>query len=64
MESEMNKKAEIEYQRYLDYMHGFEAIYGYYPLELSNGQWTPYSMSEYLDKTNNGVKTLESYFIN
>jgi hypothetical protein len=25
-------------------------------MHLSNGQWTPYSTSEYLDKTENGTK--------
>jgi hypothetical protein len=35
-------------------MYKYEEENGFYPMHLSNDQWTPYSKSEYLSKTNNG----------
>jgi hypothetical protein len=49
---------EREYQEYLDYMYAYEEEHDHYPMHLSNGQWTPYSKSEYLAKTKNGTITL------
>jgi len=51
----MSKQTQYEYQEYLDYMYEYEEKNGSYPMHLSNGQWTPYSTSEYLDKTKNGA---------
>jgi hypothetical protein len=55
---EMSEQTKREYQEYLDYMYEYEEENGSYPMHLSNGQWTPYSTSEYLDKTENGTKRL------
>jgi hypothetical protein len=52
---EMSEQTKREYQEYLDYMYEYEEE-NRYPMHLSNGQWTPYSTSEYLDKTENGTK--------
>lgn len=54
----MSEQTQREYQEYLDYMYEYEEENGNYPMHLSNGQWTPYSTSEYLDKTENGSKRL------
>ena len=48
---EMTEQVKREYQKYLDYMYEYEEENGSYPMHLSNGQWIPYSTSEYLDKT-------------
>ena len=58
---EMSEQTKREYQEYLDYMYEYEEENGSYPMHLSNEQWTPYSTSEYLDKTENGTKRL-NYF--
>jgi len=55
---EMTEQVKREYQKYLDYMYEYEEENGSYPMHLSNGQWIPYSTSEYLDKTKNGTKKL------
>ena len=55
---EMTEQVRREYQEYLDYMYKYEEENGSYPMHLSNGQWTPYSESEYLDKTKNGTVKL------
>lgn len=54
----MNNTTRVEYQLYLDYMYEFEEEHGHYPMHLSNGQWTPYSENEYMEKTKDGVETL------
>lgn len=54
----MDEVTKREYQEYLDYMYKYEEENGYYPMHLSNTLWTPYSESEYLDKTKNGKKRL------
>jgi hypothetical protein len=55
---EMTEQVKREYQEYLDYMYEYEEENGNYPMHLSNGQWTPYSTTEYLDKTKNGTERL------
>lgn len=47
------------YEEYLDFMQNYEEKNGYYPNHISNGQWTPYSFSEWQEKTKNG--TLKIY---
>lgn len=54
----MNEETEREYRRYLDYMHAYETLNGYYPTHLSNGQWCPFSKYEYMEKTKNGTVSL------
>lgn len=54
----MDEVTKREYQEYLDYMYEYEEENGYYPTHLSNTLWTPYSESEYLDKTKNGKERL------
>jgi hypothetical protein len=54
----MSEETRREYEEYLEYMHECDERTGYYPMELSNGQWTPYSEAEYLDKTKNGTVRL------
>ena len=43
-----------KYEDYLDYMYQYEEENGYYPTHLSDGQWTPFSYNEWLEKTKNG----------
>ena len=54
----MSEETQREYQEYLDYMYEYEEENGSYPMHLSNGQWTPYSTSEYLEETKNGTVKL------
>jgi hypothetical protein len=48
-----------KYEDYLDYMYKYEEENNHYPTHLSNGQWTPFSYTEWLEKTKNGTVELQ-----
>ena len=48
MDEEEQQKA---HEEYLDFMYEYERVNNHYPAHISNGQWVPYSFTEWKQKT-------------